>query len=61
VQAAGITAHTEVDRILATAMSAQAQYLVTGDKQLLKRHAFRGTLLLSPRQFLEILDKNATA
>jgi predicted nucleic acid-binding protein len=61
VQVAGITAHTEDDRILATAISAQAQYLVTDDKQLPKRRAFRGTLLVSPRQFLEILDKDATA
>jgi putative PIN family toxin of toxin-antitoxin system len=61
IRVAGIAAHAEDDLILATALSAQAQYLVTGDKQLLKQRAYRGTLLVSPRQFLEILDKAATA
>jgi hypothetical protein len=30
---------------------------VTGDKLLLERAAYRGTLLLSPRQFLDVLDR----
>jgi uncharacterized protein len=54
----GVATHPEDDPILATALSAQARYLVTGDKPLLSRISHRGTLLLSPRQFLEILDRN---
>jgi putative PIN family toxin of toxin-antitoxin system len=59
VEASGVATHPQDDVILATAVSAQAPYLVTGDKPLLERRAFRGTLLLSPRQFLEILAADA--
>lgn len=44
------------DFVLATAISAQAEMIVTGDEDLLvlKQHA--GIRILSPRQFLEHLD-----
>jgi len=57
VAVAGIAAHAEDDVVLATALSAQAEYLVTGDKPLLERIAYRGTLLRSPRQFLDVLNQ----
>lgn len=58
VLVAGIASHAQDDLILATAVSAEAPYLVTGDKALLDLEAFRGTSLLSPRQFLEMLDRS---
>ena len=56
-QVAGVATHPQDDVILATALSAQALYLVTGDKPLLERGAYEGIQLLSPRQFLELLDQ----
>jgi putative PIN family toxin of toxin-antitoxin system len=57
IHVVGVAAHPQDDLILATALSAQAGYLVTGDKPLLERVAYRGTQLLSPRQFLEVIDQ----
>jgi putative PIN family toxin of toxin-antitoxin system len=51
----GVATHPQDDAILATALTAQASYLVTGDRQLLARGAYGGTRLLSPRQFLPVL------
>lgn len=56
VQVVGVAAHPEDDAILATAISAGAGYLVTGDKPFLELVAYRGVRLLSPRQFLHILN-----
>jgi putative PIN family toxin of toxin-antitoxin system len=61
VKVAGIASHAEDDLVLATALSARTKYLVTGDKPLLERVAYRGTLLLSPRQFLAVLESEALA
>jgi putative PIN family toxin of toxin-antitoxin system len=61
VHVAGVATHPEDDLILATALSARADCLVTGDKPLLERGAYRGILLLSPRQFLDVLDRNVVA
>jgi putative PIN family toxin of toxin-antitoxin system len=55
VEIAGLAAHPQDDRILATALSAHAPYLVTGDKPLLRLRTVRGTRLLSPRQFLDVI------
>ena len=54
----GIASHAEDDVVIATALSARADYLVTGVKPLLERVTYRGTLLLSPRQFLEVLYRD---
>ncbi len=43
------------DLILATAMSSQADYLVTGDKQLQDLGTYQGVTILSPRAFLDLL------
>jgi putative PIN family toxin of toxin-antitoxin system len=58
-QVVDVAAHPHDDLILATALSAQAPYLVTGDKLLLEHVEFRGTRIVSPRQFLDLLDQAA--
>ena len=55
-QVSGVATYPQDDVILATALSGRVPYLVTGDKPLLIRGAYQGTRLLSPRQFLELLD-----
>ncbi len=60
VSVAGIASHAEDDAVLATALSARCQYLVTGDKRLLERAAIGDTLLLSPRRFLEVLESESS-
>jgi len=52
----GVATHPEVDLILATAVSAAADYLVTGDKQLQALGSYGGVLILSPRAFLDVLE-----
>ncbi len=44
------------DVVLATAVTAGAERIVTGDQDLLVLGAYEGVRLVSPRQFLEILD-----
>ncbi len=46
------------DVVLATAVAGMADAIVTGDDDLLVLKKFRGTRILSPRQFLEILDRH---
>jgi uncharacterized protein len=58
VKVVGIASHAEDDMVLATTLSARADCLVTGDKPLRERVTYRGILLLSPRQFLDVLDRN---
>jgi putative PIN family toxin of toxin-antitoxin system len=53
----GVATHPEDDLVLATAISANADYLVTGDKQLLAIGYFEGTRIVSPREFLTILEQ----
>jgi putative PIN family toxin of toxin-antitoxin system len=51
----GIASHPEDDVILATAVSAKADYLVTGDTKLQHVRTYKGVTILSPKQFLTIL------
>ena len=44
------------DVVLATALGGKADVIVTGDEDLLVLKKFRGIKILSPRQFLELLD-----
>ena len=44
------------DLVLATALAARADAIVTGDQDLLVLGAFEGVAIVSPRQFLERLD-----
>jgi putative PIN family toxin of toxin-antitoxin system len=52
----GVATHPEDDQILATAVSAQAEYLVTGDKKLQQLGAYQGVRVFAPRAFLDLLE-----
>jgi uncharacterized protein len=55
---AGVATHPEDDSILATALSARADYLVTGDRRLRERvAAIQGIPLVLPAEFLDILTR----
>ena len=45
------------DVVLATAVAGKADIIVTGDDDLLVLKKFRGIRILSPRKFLEFLDR----
>jgi hypothetical protein len=51
----GVASHPEDDLILATAVSAQADYLVTGDRHLLALGQYQGVQIVTPRDFAAIL------
>ena len=44
------------DEVLATALAAKAEMILTGDKDLLVLKEFQGVLIISPRQFVEWMD-----
>jgi uncharacterized protein len=54
---AGVAVHSEDDFVLATAASAQADYLVTGDKQLREIGQYWDTRILTPQEFVLVLDQ----
>ena len=56
-----VATHPEDDQILATAVSARAEYLVTGDKKLQQLGAYQGVHVVSPRAFLDLLQAPATS
>ena len=56
VQVAGVATHPEDDLVLASAISAGADYLVTRDRQLLKLGSYQGAAILSPTEFLQQLQ-----
>jgi putative PIN family toxin of toxin-antitoxin system len=47
----GICSDADDDNILACAVTARAEYLVTGDSELLKLGSFQGVTIVSPRDF----------
>ena len=47
------------DVVLATAVAARADVIVTGDQDLLVLVSFEGIAIVSPRQFLERLDADS--
>jgi len=47
------------DEVLATALAAQADIILTGDKDLLALKEYQGIRILSPRQFVEWMDTRA--
>jgi putative PIN family toxin of toxin-antitoxin system len=51
----GVATHPEDDVILSTAVSARADHLVTGDRQLLALGEYQGVQIVSPRDFYTIL------
>lgn len=58
VEVAGIATHREDDLILATALSGDASFLVTQDRQLLKLGSYRGLQIVPPGRLLAILESN---
>ncbi len=52
----GIAPHPEDDLILATAVSAGANYLVTGDRRFQALGSYDGVAIVSPRAFLDVLE-----
>lgn len=54
----GVATHPEDDLILTTAVSAKADYLVTGDGPLLAKvgNSYQGVTLVTPKDFLKILQ-----
>lgn len=48
------------DMFLSAAAEAHADAIITGDKDLLSLHSYRGIPIVTPRQFLENLRLNAT-
>jgi putative PIN family toxin of toxin-antitoxin system len=60
-QVQGIATHPEDDLILATAISANAAYLVTGDTKLARLGRYKAVTILSPRRFLETLKQEVSA
>jgi uncharacterized protein len=61
VNVQGVASHPEDDVILATAVSARADYLVTGDRQLLALGEYQGVQMVTPRDFLAILSLQTSA
>ena len=60
VEVQRVASHPEDDLILATAVSAQADYLVTGDRQLLALGEYQGVRIVTPRDFAAILGLAAS-
>jgi putative PIN family toxin of toxin-antitoxin system len=52
----GVATHPEDDLTLATAVSAEADYLVTGDRKLQQLGTYRRVGIITPRAFLRILE-----
>lgn len=59
VQVQVVATHPEDDLVLATAVSGQVDYLVTGDTRLQQLVSYRGVTILSPRAFLGVLRQEA--
>lgn len=59
VQVTGIATHAHDDLVLATAISAGAEYLVTGDRGLRDVGEYQGVAILTPREFLDRLVDRA--
>ncbi len=57
VAVSGVATHPEDDLILAAALSAEADYLVTGDTKLQALGSYQGVKIVSPREFIQILDQ----
>jgi len=53
----GVASHPEDDIVLSSAVSAAVDYLVTGDRQLQETGSFQGVKIVSPRDFLTLLER----
>ncbi len=52
----GVCSDADDDNILSCVLAAEADYLVTGDSDLLKLRKFRGTQIITPRDFELLFD-----
>ena len=57
----GVASHPQDDLIIATAVSAEAEYLVSGDKELQDLRSYGQVKIVSPAAFLAILDAQPDA
>jgi putative PIN family toxin of toxin-antitoxin system len=57
VWVSSVATHPEDDLVLATAVSANADYLVTGDKPLQQLRQYQSVPIISPRAFLTLLEE----
>jgi uncharacterized protein len=58
----GVATHPEDDMVLATAVSANVDYLVTGDERFRRQvPTYQGVRLVSPAEFLAILQEESEA
>lgn len=57
IEVHGVASHAEDDLILATAVNAGADFLVTGDHALLELQEHAGVRIISARAFLTILEQ----
>jgi uncharacterized protein len=55
----GVGEDEEDDLVLATAIADDASFLVSGDRHLQRLGRYQNVLILSPRQFLEVLENEA--
>ena len=53
----GVATHPEDDLILSTAIVSKADYLVTSDRQLLALGEYEGVRIITPRDFLTVLNE----
>ena len=56
--AAGACRDPDDDMFLSCALEGNADYVVTGDKDLLDMRTFRGVRIVTPREFLLLLDSD---
>ncbi len=61
VAVTGVASHPEDDLVLAAAVSAAVDYLVTGDKQMQRLGNYQGVAIVSPRDFLTVLEQEELA
>ena len=55
-----ITEDPPNDRYLECAVEGEAAYIVSGDQLLLRLGAYQGILILTPRAFLEVLQRQTS-
>lgn len=60
INVGGVASHPEDDLVLAAAASARVDYLVTGDRMLLKLRTFEGVIILGPRDVHKVLDRSGS-
>jgi putative PIN family toxin of toxin-antitoxin system len=52
-----VSRDSEDDLYIAAALEGRAQYVVTGDKDLLSVREYKGVLFITPRMFLDMLER----